>query len=171
MKKYIISEIATIEKGKQIDTKTLNDSFPYPYLNGGIKESGRYSEFNTDGETITVSEGGASCGYVNYYLEKFWCGTHCYRIKTNKFSSKYLYYGLKANQDKIMGLRTGAAMPNIKASSIKSLSLFLDESHDVQARIVKELDSLTATIEIKEKQLEGFDFLIKSRFRGEARAC
>ena len=66
MKEVKLREICRIEKGKQIDTSQLRTDSPYKYINGGIKESGYYHEYNTDSEAVLVSEGGASCGYVNY---------------------------------------------------------------------------------------------------------
>ena len=114
MKEVLLKDICTPEKGKQIDTNLLDDNNKYKYINGGIKESGYYSDFNTDKDVVIISEGGASCGYVNFVTEPFWCGCHCYRLVNVKIKPLYLYYVLKGNQEKIMSLRTGAAMPNIK---------------------------------------------------------
>ena len=114
MNKVLLKELCTLEKGKQIDTSLLDDSNQYKYINGGTKESGFYSSYNTNGETVLVSEGGASCGFVNFINEPFWCGCHCYRLTNIKVKPLYLYYLLKGNQNNIMALRTGAAMPNIK---------------------------------------------------------
>ena len=55
MKTFKIKEICHLEKGKQIDTTLLNDNNPYKYINGGIKESGYYTSYNTEGKTILVS--------------------------------------------------------------------------------------------------------------------
>ena len=101
MKKKL-KDICTIEKGKQIDTKLLADTSSYRYINGGIKESGFYNDFNTSGETVLISEGGASCGYVNYVNEKFWCGCHCYKLIDINVFPKFLFYALKASQNEIM---------------------------------------------------------------------
>ena len=141
-----LSEICDIEKGRQIDTKLLDEKFPYKYINGGIKESGYFSEHNTQGKTVIVSEGGASCGYVNYIEEPFWCGCHCYRLTNAKVNEKYLYYVLKGNQDKIMKLRTGAAMPNIKKSSFANMILNITEEKSEQNTIVNDLDYINRAV-------------------------
>ena len=164
MKEYKLQEICRIEKGKQIDTAQLNDKSPYKYINGGIKESGYYHEFNTSGEVVLVSEGGASCGYVNYITENFWCGCHCYRLTDSKVMPKYLYYALKGNQEKIMELRSGAAMPNIKKETFKNLVLCLDDDKTVQKNVVSSLDSIQMAIDSKKSQLLSLDELVKSRF-------
>ena len=164
MKTFKIKEICHLEKGKQIDTTLLSDGNPYKYINGGIKESGYYTTYNTEGEAVLVSEGGASCGYVNYINEKFWCGCHCYKLTKCKFLPKYIYYALKGNQEKLMALRTGAAMPNIKKTTFQDMELLLNENHTEQELVIKELDKIQIALEIKKTELIALDDLVKSRF-------
>ena len=159
-----LADICDIEKGQQIDTDKLEPSKPYKYINGGIKESGYFDEYNTIGNTITVSEGGASCGYVNYVCEPFWCGCHCYRLTNHKVDSRYLYYALKANEQKIMDLRTGVAMPNIRKSSFENLVIKICESESEQQKVVLTLDKITSLIKKSEHELLLLDSIIKSRF-------
>ena len=162
--KYKIGDICCLEKGKQIDTSLLSEQNPYKYINGGTTESGYYTDYNTAGFTITVSEGGASCGFVNYIDEPFWCGCHCYRLTNIKLPPKYVYYALKANQEKIMTLRTGTAMPNIKKSSFSQFEITLSENNEEQEKITNILDKVTVLIEQRQQQLETLDALVKSRF-------
>lgn len=164
MEEVKLQEICRIEKGKQIDTSQLRIDSPYKYINGGIKESGYYHEYNTDSEAVLVSEGGASCGYVNYVNEKFWCGCHCYKLTESKTLAKYLYYALKGNQDKIMELRSGAAMPNIKKEVFKNMSLLVDFDKNNQQAIVEALDCIQKAINNKTDELLSLDELVKSRF-------
>lgn len=164
MKTFKIKEICHLEKGKQIDTTLLNDNNPYKYINGGIKESGYYTSYNTEGETILVSEGGASCGYVNFISEKFWCGCHCYKLTECKFLPRYIYYALKGNQDKLMALRTGAAMPNIKKTTFQEMELKLNTDCHEQEVIVSKLDKIQKALDLKKQQILALDDLIKSRF-------
>ena len=164
MKIYKIKEICHLEKGKQIDTTLLSDANPYKYINGGIKESGYYTTYNTEGETVLVSEGGASCGYVNYINEKFWCGCHCYKLTQCKFLPKYIYYALKGNQENLMTLRTGAAMPNIKKTTFQDLELLLNENPAEQEMVISELNNIQIAIDIKKTELSSLDDLVKSRF-------
>lgn len=164
MKIYKIKEICHLEKGKQIDTTLLDDANPYKYINGGIKESGYYTSYNTEGEAVLVSKGGASCGYVNYINEKFWCGCHCYKLTECKFTPKYIYYALKGNQENLMALRTGAAMPNIKKSTFLNMELKLIDDISIQEMVVNELDKIQHAIELKKHHLSSLDDLVKSRF-------
>ncbi len=159
-----LKDICTLEKGKQIDTKLLNDSNQYRYINGGIKESGFFNDYNTEGETVLISEGGASCGYVNYVNEKFWCGCHCYRLTNISIYPKYLFYSLKGSQTGIMELRTGAAMPNIKKETLKDFEITVCDSLPEQQKIAAHLDSIQSAIDNKKQQLSEMDELVKSKF-------
>ncbi len=159
-----LSDICILEKGQQIDTSLLDDSKPYRYINGGIKESGYFDNFNTSGESVLISEGGASCGYINYVNEDFWCGCHCYRLHDIKVFPKYLFHALKANQQRIMALRTGSAMPNIQKSTIQKFELKIHDDFKIQQKISSMLDKCNALIDKHNLLLDKYDTLIKSRF-------
>lgn len=159
-----LGEIATYSKGSQINGDMLIEDGAYDYLNGGINPSGKWNEYNVDGNTITVSEGGNSCGYVNFMVNPFWCGAHCYYLYDLKCSPKYLYYALKGNQSNIMKLRSGACMPNIKKKDLGELELSIDLDECEQNRITEIFDTLSLIIDQRKVQLTKFDELIKARF-------
>ena len=159
-----LNDLCSLVKGKQIDTTLLDKTHMYKYINGGIKESGYYNDYNTEGDTIIISEGGASCGFVNYISERFWLGCHCYKLENPSINKKYLYYLLKANQNRIMELRTGAAMPNIKKASLGNLQLRLSLDEKQQKLVIRLLDVVENSISISSKILVSLDELIKSRF-------
>ncbi len=73
-----LGEIANIEIGKQLNKELLSSKDDYPVYNGGIAPSGYYHEFNTFGNTIAISQGGASAGFVNFVTTPFWAGAHCF---------------------------------------------------------------------------------------------
>ena len=159
-----LGDVCILEKGQQIDTSLLDDSKTYRYINGGIKETGYFDKFNTSGESVLISEGGASCGYINYVNEDIWCGCHCYRLHDIKVFPKYLFHALKANQQRIMALRTGSAMPNIQKSTIQKFQLKIHDDLTTQKNISTMLDKCNELIEKYKKMLEKYDTLIKSRF-------
>ena len=163
-REYRLKDIATHSKGKQINGNELVEDGKYIYLNGGINPSGRWNEFNVAGDTVTISEGGNSSGYVNYIEEPFWCGAHCYYLYNVKGNSKYLYYALKSNQKLIMNLRTGAAMPNLKKSALGEFSFVYDSDATKQNEVVQVLERVELIIKHRIKQLIDLDNLIKSRF-------
>ena len=159
-----LSEITNYSKGTQINGDELIENGEYIYLNGGINPSGRWSSFNVSGDTVTISEGGNSSGYVNYISEPFWCGAHCYYLYDGPSNSKYLYYALKGQQDRLFAIRSGACMPNIKKSDLGNFELEFDSDEQKQNEIVKILSNVEQVISSRQKELELFDELIKARF-------
>lgn len=164
MGKVQLKEICSFSKGSQINGEELIENGEFDYLNGGINPSGKWSDYNVSGDTITISEGGNSCGYVNYMPNPFWCGAHCYYLYDLKCDVKYLFYALKSQQDRIMKLRSGACMPNIKKSDIGGFSFEYTEDTNIQNIIASNLDKVTHTIDICNAILKKLDELIKARF-------
>ena len=163
--KVKLKDVASFSKGQQINGDDLLPSANYAYLNGGISPSGYWNEYNIPANSIAISEGGNSCGYVNYMQSPFWCGAHCYYLFDLKISNtKYLYYALKARQDDIMKLRSGACMPNIKKSDLGELAFEFDFDDDHQTIVVDQLERVERMIALRKQQLSKLDELVKSRF-------
>jgi len=164
LKQVSLKDVAFHSKGKQINGDQLLENGIYDYLNGGINPSGKWNEYNTESNTVTISEGGNSSGFVNFMTNQFWCGAHCYYLHDLKISPKYLYYALKSQEDRIMSLRAGAAMPNIKKSALGEFVFNIDDDSCTQNKIVNVLDNISEMINKKNQQLSDYDQLIKSRF-------
>jgi len=117
-----LGEICGISKGEQLGKSLLSDNGRYYVLNGGIAPSGYTDKFNTEAHTISISEGGNSCGYVNYNATRFWSGGHNYTLKVADFINRYfLYQFLKFSETSIMALRVGSGLPNIQRSALEEL--------------------------------------------------
>jgi len=134
-----LDSICNIVKGVQLNKLELEKSGDYPCVNGGIEPSGYTNKWNRLENTITISEGGNSCGFINYLKVKFWSGGHCYSIKdlSDEFDSDYIYYALKGNESKIMGLRVGSGLPNIQQKAIKSFDIKYPKDKPEQTRIAE----------------------------------
>ena len=164
MKRRIcIHDIADYSKGQQINGDDLLADGKYDYLNGGINPSGKWSDYNVESGTVTISEGGNSSGYVNYMNSPFWCGAHCYYLYNVKGNTRYLYYALKSQQDKLMGIRSGACMPNIKKSDLGKFEVWFDTDINEQVKVIAVLEKVENIIQTRKRQLEAFDQLIKAR--------
>ena len=150
--KVKIKDIAIIEKGKQVNGELLLDIGNYYMLNGGINPSGYLNEYNRNKNTITISEGGNSCGYVSFNKRKFWCGGHCYSITPININNEYLYQILKYNEKVIMDLRVGSGLPNIQKKDLENLTLKIHNSNE-QIRISENLSKYDFKIELEEKYL------------------
>jgi type I restriction enzyme, S subunit len=139
-----LGDFSEIYTGTQLNKTKMFDEGKYPVLNGGINPSGRYDEYNEDAETIAVSQGGASAGFVNFMREPFWAGAHCFIIKPirKKVLNRFIYFILKQNQDKLMNAKLGAGIPGLKRGELKSLKIPIPPI-SVQEEIVKILDHFT----------------------------
>ena len=163
-KKVKIKDIALYSKGTQISGDELLEEAKFDYLNGGIKPSGKWDNANCVANTVTISEGGNSCGYVNFMKNPFWCGAHCYFLYDTKIDSKYLYYALKSQQVRIMKLRSGACMPNIKKTDLGNFEFVCDDNSIEQKKVTHVLDKLESVIEQRKNEIQVFDELVKARF-------
>ena len=110
------------KKGEQINGIELNDTFCYPMYNGGVTYSGYTRNTNCE-NAIIISEGGNSCGFVNYVDGKFWAGGHCYYVTHSTLPYSYLYQLLKLKEPHIMSMRVGSGLPNIQKSALECLEL------------------------------------------------
>lgn len=155
------------QRNKSTLSKIRSSDNQYPVINGGISESGFTNEFNTPSNTITVSQGGASSGFVNYMTENFWAGAHCYVVSPSDESylnNRYLYFILKNSQTLLMDRVVGAGIPGLNSRVLNELKIPIPPL-EVQKQIVSILDKfekltndisvgLPAEIEARRKQYE-----------------
>ena len=159
-----LSDLTKYSKGVQINGDNLIDDGKYIYLNGGINPSGRWNEANVDCNTITISEGGNSSGYVNYLTEPFWCGAHCYYLYDGPKNTKYLYYALKSQQKRLFRIRSGACMPNIKKADLGKFEFEYNSDENKQEEVVSVLSMVESFLNDRKRELVLLDTLIKARF-------
>ena len=151
-----LGEVVKIKKGEQFNSSLLNNESPFPCYSGGIEPSGFSEKFNEDGNCIIISEGGNSCGFINFVKSKFWLGGHCYKIISipKDFDQLFLYQLLKYNQTEIMGLRVGSGLPNIQKKAIENFEIAFPTSKQTQQEIAEILSSMDLEIESLENRLQ-----------------
>jgi type I restriction enzyme S subunit len=154
-KEVRLGEICRITKGEQLNVSHMKASGAYYALNGGIEPSGRTNDWNTEAETITISEGGNSCGYVNYNTERFWAGGHCYSLLglREAVNKQYLFFYLKNKEPQLMKLRLGSGLPNIQKKDLENFSIALP-SFSEQQQIAQLLSSTKQEISILKKNMQ-----------------
>jgi len=150
-----LGEVVYINKGQQLNKSKLTDDDQFPVINGGIEPSGYTNDWNTEKDTITISEGGNSCGFVNLINSRFWAGGHCYVLSLNgsNFEVNYTYQVLKNLEPSIMSLRVGSGLPNIQKSNLGKLQIFCPLSKDEQTAIAQVLSDLDLEITNMESKL------------------
>ena len=138
-----LGEVCDIHKGVQFNKTDMKEVGTYPVINGGINPSGYAEMFNEGKNTITISQGGASAGYVNFLRNKFWLGAHCYAvIPYDTVLNKYLYHFIKMNEITLQQCQYGAGIPALAKSTISSLEIPVPPL-PVQEEIVRILDAFT----------------------------
>lgn len=125
---YKLKQLANIVKGDQINNNQLLSNGSYYMMNGGTLPSGYLDSYNVSENTISISEGGNSCGYVQFNKERFWSGGHCYTMQNVNpliVENKYLYHYLKHKEKEIMNLRIGTGLPNIQKKDLENFTIFV----------------------------------------------
>ena len=147
---FSLGDAADIIKGKQVNGEFLTEVGDYYVMNGGVEPSGYYHTFNSQANTISISEGGNSCGYIQWNNVPFWSGGHCYtlRIKNSVIENKYLYHFLKWHEKDIMKLRIGSGLPNIQKKDLANISILVPSSY-IQNQIIHLMDSIDKKIEVE----------------------
>ena len=146
-----LKDLSKINKGKQLNKDDMLEDGEFYVLNGGKEPSGYTNTWNTPENTITISEGGNSCGFVNFNEEKFWSGGHCYYLSdlSKNVDNYYLFSYLKFIEPQIMRLRVGSGLPNIQKGDIENIKIKIAPMNE-QLKISKLLlstDKLTNTIQ------------------------
>lgn len=148
-----LGDVCSISKGEQLSRIDMLET-GYPVYNGGVSESGYTDSFNTEAETIIISEGGNSCGFVNFIRTQFWAGGHCYVLSEIQSNKKLFYQLLKFYEQNIMRLRVGSGLPNIQSKSLKNLKLLYPIDPLEQKAIADVLMAADAEIDLLQQQLQ-----------------
>ncbi len=139
-----LGELCQIEKGEQLGKSEMTEVGAFYVLNGGVEPSGYTDKWNTPANTISISEGGNSCGYVNFNNCRFWSGGHNYTLKNPRIVTIYLYQFLKANESKIMAKRVGSGLPNIQKGAIATYPITFpkEKEQEAIAELLGSIDNL-----------------------------
>lgn len=147
-------DIVKIEKGKQLKKSDVSEYGLFPHYNGGVEPSNYTNIWNATENHIIISEGGNSCGYVQFVKQKFWTGGHCYLLSKSKINNNFLFWALKSVQSKIMGLRVGSGLPNVQKSALMDFQIVHPRSVKEQEAIAEILSDMDAEISALEQRLE-----------------
>lgn len=157
-----LGECIEIYTGIQFNKRDMSEVGTYPVLNGGINPSGFSEKYNEEKDTITISQGGASAGYVNWMDCKFWAGAHCFVVKPDNdiLNNRYLYFLLKNSEQVLMQAKHGAGIPGLNRDKVKNLIMPIPPL-PIQEEIVRILDhfteltaSLQAELQAQQEQYE-----------------
>ena len=163
MEKVKLIEICNPKQWKTLATGELMNEGEYPvYGANGI--IGYYDRYNHEKETVLITCRGATCGNIHISKEKSYINGNAMaldNLREDVCLKKYLFYFLK--QYDMKKIITGSAQPQITVQGLKKIEIKL---HDLkkQKAVIEELDNVQEIIDIRKKQIEKLDELIKSQF-------
>ena len=149
--------MVSVVKGQQVNGEELLEYGKYYVMNGGTEPSGYLDVCNTLANTISISEGGNSCGYVQYNTEPFWSGGHCYSLiqKEQSVNYQYLYHFLKYKERNIMALRIGSGLPNVQKKDLERFEIRVLPTKQ-QNRVAEILADVSAKCDLEKRILQGW---------------
>ena len=150
-----LGKVCVIGKGTQFNKSDMNKAGTYPVINGGINPSGYIEKYNQKENTITISQGGASAGYVNWIKVKFWAGAHCYVLAPmNSILNRYLFHFIKSQEYRLQECQYGAGIPALSKATVSDLIIPVPPL-PVQEEIVRILDNFTElTAELTARKIQ-----------------
>ena len=170
-----LGEICAIKTGKGITKKDAISDGTYPIISGGKMPMDYIDIYNREANTVTVSRVGANAGFVSYISERFYLNDKCFSIipkKDNVLIPRFLYYGLKSQEDNISTLQSQGGVPTINTAKLGNVRLplpplpvqkeivrILDKFTTLEAELKAELDCRKRQYEYYRNRLLSFDML------------
>ena len=148
-----LKNLCSMQSGRNITSEQIADEGDYPVYGGnGIR--GYYSEWNTEGEFLTVGRQGALCGNVHKVSGRVWATEHAVVTRSKEgVSLPYLYYNLVAMNLNQYASNT-AAQPGLAVGAILTKQTIIPPVEEQQL-IGKYLDKKCSAIDalFEEKEL------------------
>ena len=166
---HTLSVICKIQKGQQVNGEELSEFGEYYVMNGGIEPSGYYDKYNTMSNTISISEGGNSCGYIQFNTVPFWSGGHCYTLQgiSTEYNTHFVYHYLKSKEKEIMALRIGSGLPNIQKKDLEKFPIPV-LSYETQIRISDGINKMETKLKQEKNMLSAYQtqkaYLLRNLF-------
>lgn len=148
-----LGKVCKFQRGTSITQKDVTDG-NVPVIAGGQKPSYYHNKPNRTGETIAISGSGAYAGFVSYWTIPIFM-SDSFSVNPNEefLSTKYVYYFLKHNQEKIHDTKRGGGVPHVHGLSIAKFLIPIPPL-SVQQEIVAILDKFTSLEAELEAELE-----------------
>lgn len=148
-----LGEVCKVHTGSQLNRSDMIAFGPYPVINGGREYSGYTDKFNEKANSITISQGGESAGFVNWIDVYFWAGAHCYVVEIPEcYDTRYIYHTLKNKERDFQISKQGAGIPGLNRETLYKQIIPIPSLSE-QQRIVGILDTFTSSIENLKEQI------------------
>ena len=119
-------------------------------------------DYMFDTDAVIIGTGGNPV--INYFNGKFNVSTDCLTLKVkDNYISKFIYYHLIANINKIQDMFRGAGIKHLNKNEFFNLNI-MDLPKKEQELVVKKLDMIQEIIKNRKEQLKEFEEIVKSQF-------
>ena len=158
-----IKEICTFRRGQSITFKDVVEG-NVPVISGGQKPAYYHNVSNRVGKTIAIAGSGVNAGYVSYWEIPVFLNDAFSIEPFSDIDTKYLYYFLQSQQNKIYSFKKGSGVPHVYGEDIGTLKIVIPPLA-IQQKVVNILDKfqdilkdteglLPTEIEQRQKQYE-----------------
>jgi type I restriction enzyme S subunit len=160
-----LRQIATINKGQSITKDKITEG-DYPVIAGGQSSPYTHSEYNFEGNVITVSASGAYSGFVWYHDYPIFA-SDCIVLQSKnekEISTHFIYHVMKALQGEIYKLQQGAGQPHVYARDMEKVIIptplpakqneMLKHINDIHKQIKKLQSDATNILETAKQEVE-----------------
>lgn len=158
-----IKEICTFRRGQSITFKDVVEG-NVPVISGGQKPAYYHNVSNRVGKTIAIAGSGVNAGYVSYWEIPVFLNDAFSIEPFSDIDTKYLYYFLQSQQNKIYSFKKGSGVPHVYGEDIGTLKIAIPPLA-IQQKVVNILDKfqdilkdteglLPTEIEQRQKQYE-----------------
>ena len=156
-----LGDYAEIRRGTAI---TKKEALPgdFPVVGNGPGYNYFHAEGNRIGETIVIARSGAYAGLISFWtIPIFLTDAFSIHPGNEHLRTKFVYYLLKKDQEKIHQMGQGAGVPHVRANDFEAYPIPIPcpsnpkKSLEIQGEIVRILDTfteLTAELTARRKQ-------------------
>lgn len=158
----MLKNLINIKTGK-LDANASSENGQYPFFTCS-KEPLKIDTYSYDCECVLVAGNGDL--NAKYYNGKFDAYQRTYILESKDkdlLDVQYLYYFMQKYVEKLRQLSIGGVIKYIKLNNINDALINIIDINE-QRKIVKTLNQVNDAIQIKKKQIESLDELIKSQF-------
>lgn len=157
-----LSQLATFQKGRKVDTSPFGGDGYAPYLGASGLEGGddgfaatRLAVIAKSTDALMLWDGERS-GLVGYGRQGVVASTVSKLSPSDKVEPKYLYYALSERFDWIQHRRTGTGVPHVPKDLGRLLKLRYPKQRTIQQRIATILSGIDTAIEKTETLIDKY---------------
>ena len=142
-----VKRLCTMQAGKNLTSERIAPEGTYPVYGGnGIR--GFFSDYNCDGQFLTVGRQGALCGNVHKINGKVWATEHAVITTPSSYTSLDFLYYLLIGMDLNQYVSSTAAQPGLAVGTLLNLKTCYPCSTLEQTQISNYLNAKCSEIDV-----------------------